>query len=142
MAAVGAAAHMATPPPLAGYTRLSAELGGGGATSLVYRERCEATQEVVAVKYMLRDPENFVANKRELRNHALAVHPHIAGVRTALLTPEHVILVTEICNGGDVLDWLNAQPGRRISEAVLRAVTAQVLSVRATVVPSQPACTC
>jgi hypothetical protein len=51
-------------------------------------------------------------------------------LRTALLTPGHVILVTEKCEKLNLLGWLKQQPGWRISEELLRAVTAQILSVR------------
>lgn len=127
----GAADRLPAPPPLPGYTRESAELGGGGATSLVYQERCNATGEVVAVKYMPRAELRLQAPggiDRELRAHALAVHPHVAGFRDVLLLPEWVAIVAELCEGHNLLTWLNQQPQRRATEAVARGIVAQILA--------------
>jgi serine/threonine protein kinase len=125
----GAADRLPDPPALPGYSRESAELGGGGATSLVYKERCIATGEVVAVKYMPRAELRLHGGiDRELPAHALAVHPHIAGFREALLLPEWVAIVAEMCEGHNLLAWLNAQPQQRATEAVARGIIAQILA--------------
>ncbi len=132
---MSAAARLPTPPALPGYTRVSAELGGGGANGLVYRERHEASGEIVAVKYLLRAelrlnvPEGDARPlfQRELRNHAQTAHPLIAGFRRVVLLPEWVAVVMELCEGANLLQWLNTQPNRRASEAVARGVVGQVL---------------
>ena len=128
-----AADRLPDPPALEGYTRLTGELGGGGATSLVYKERCERTGEAVAVKYMpraeLRAGDSSTSTiERELRNHALAVHQHIAGFREVKLMAEWVAVVSELCEGHNLLTWLNMQPERRATEAVARGVISQIMA--------------
>ena len=131
---MAAAQRLPTPPPLEGYTRESNELGGSGFNGVVFRERCNATGELVAVKYLWRAelqqaPSGSTSTlERELRNHALNIHPNIASFQKALLTPEWVAIVIELCEGKNLLAWLNEQPGNRASEALARGVIAQVLS--------------
>jgi serine/threonine protein kinase len=107
---------------------VSAELGGGGNTSLVYQERCDATGETVAVKYLPRAELKVEGIARELHTHAQAVHQHIAGFRECLLMPEWVAIVEELCEGHNLLAWLNQQPERRASEAVARGIITQILA--------------
>ena len=132
--AMAAADRLPEPPLLAGFTRTSDELGGGGANGLVFRARCDATQEDVAIKYLYRGElaarlDGITVLERELRNHALAVHPRIAGFRQAVLLPEWVAVVCELCEGTNLLTWLrDSQPGRRASEAVARGIVVQILT--------------
>ena len=56
------------------------------------------------------------------------MHPHIAGFREALLLPEWVAIVAEMCEGHNLLTWLNAQPQQRATEAVARGIIAQILA--------------
>ena len=132
---MAAAYRLPDPPALPGYTRESEEMGGGGANGLVFRARCDATRELVAIKYIYRaDLEQVTDSRttpleRELRNHALSVHPHIAGFRQAVLLPEWVAIVLELCEGrGNLLAWLNMQPQRQASETVARGIIVQILS--------------
>jgi serine/threonine protein kinase len=133
---MSAASRLCTPPALPGYTRASDELGGGGANGLVYRERDEASGEIVAVKYLYRAELTLVAHpngkppfQRELRNHALTGgHPLIAGFRRVELLQDWMAVVMELCEGANLLQWLNTQPRNRASEDVARGVVGQVLS--------------
>ena len=130
---MSAARRLPDPPALPGFTRTGGELGGGGANGLVFRALCDATQEPVAIKYLYRadlaaKADGMAYLERELRNHALSVHPHIAGLRQAVLLPEWVAIVCELCEGQNLLGWLNAQPGRQASEAVARGIVVQILS--------------
>ena len=130
---MSAARRLPDPPALPGFTRTSGELGGGGANGLVFRARCDATQEPVAIKYLYRGDlaaraDGVAVLERELRNHALSVHPHIAGFRQAVLLPEWVAIVCELCEGQNLLGWLNMQPQRQASEAVARGIMVQILS--------------
>ena len=125
------------PPPLAGYQRLCLVPGGNsGANGQVFRERCLATGEDVAVKYQqlsaLQNEDKRKSLVRELRNHAaLVAHPHrnIVGLRTAALLPgDWIAIVAELCEGDNLLKWLNGQSGIRATEVLALGVIAQVLS--------------
>eukprot|EP00877_Chromochloris_zofingiensis_P007647 jgi/Chrzof1/3135/Cz12g13050.t1 len=73
----------------------------------------KATGAVVAIKRIPR--EDLTESHRrqllaELRNHKkLSLHhyPHVVGFKNVFLTPQHVNIVMEYANGGDLLNWAN-----------------------------------
>jgi serine/threonine protein kinase len=123
-----ASSRLPAPPALPGFMRIC-ELGtNSGQNGVVFKELDTTANQHVAIKYMLRSELNADGVKRELRNHALAAHPHIASLRRAVLLPEWLVVVVELCQGDmNLLDWLNTQPGYRASENIARGIVKQLL---------------
>lgn len=145
------------PPPLDGYTR--ERFLGSGASGAVYAEREAASGLLLAVKYVpLSRMIPFKRFRRELlnaRRASAAAHPAVAcfvraaPVRTvptaggggrASSAVWGAAVVSELCDGEMLLDWVNREwaaararadvppERRRPDEALLRAAFVQVLS--------------
>lgn len=62
-----------------------------------------ATGRQVAIKFLRRDTLDAAAVVREVQNQrACAGHPHIVQLLDVFVTPRHLAIVLEHCNGGDL----------------------------------------
>ena len=126
------------PPPLDGYTRVPGGFLGAGASGRVYQERDDASNALVAVKYvpLASLGLNF---ERELENLRRVDSPFVARLFRACVVRAPgggvwgLAVVTELCEGPQLLQWVNdtweaaQQAGGRVDENTLRAVFVQVL---------------
>lgn len=87
---------------------LSAVLGRG-ATATVYRSICYQTCQKVAVKAI---QKRFVPNARrrlnEIQIHRAMDHPNILRLLDTFEDDKMLYLVTELCEGGNLRDYINA----------------------------------
>lgn len=107
-----------------GYTQLQfLQSGGFGAA---YKERDNATGEVVAIKYILRASRGTATLGRELINHRNMRHPHVIPFKKAILTDRFLAVVMEYADGGEVFGQV-CDLGR-LTEPEARCIFQQVTS--------------
>lgn len=135
---------MAEPPYLEPTRYQRQGFLGNGASGRVYAELDRTVNVLVAIKYV---PMSHVSPldrfQRELRNARLAAAAAVPCcarfVRAALVheadgSPWGCAIVSELCNGGELLHWINREWAaakaalQRPAEAPLRAAFVQVLS--------------
>ena len=54
-------------------------------------------------------------------------HPFVATLYSSFQTETHIYFVMEYCEGGELYETLQAEPGKRFSEATTRFYAAEVL---------------
>ncbi|KAF8721876.1 hypothetical protein HU200_022820 [Digitaria exilis] len=120
-----------TGSPLLGKYELGPLLGRG-TFAKVYRARCLAGGDPVAVK-VLDKPELTATGMaarvlREVSAMRRLRHPNVLRLHEVLATRSKVYLVMELAPGGDLLSRLASLPTRRLPEHAARRVFAQLVS--------------
>ncbi|KAK1861369.1 hypothetical protein I4F81_003953 [Pyropia yezoensis] len=106
-------------------------VGGGGR---VYAVRHVASTVVHAMKVVnkrgvLFSPSTLrnAVNERLALERIATGHPFLLPLRYAFQTSDHLFLVTELCDAGDLATHLKRQPGRRCSEDDTRFLAAELI---------------
>mmetsp|Transcript_57608 Transcript_57608/g.102181 ORF Transcript_57608/g.102181 Transcript_57608/m.102181 type:complete len:523 (+) Transcript_57608:3-1571(+) len=102
---------------------------GEGRTSKVYRAKRVRSGADVAIKMInkscIPDPE-MLRNEVEIHKHT--DHPHISRVFGTFHDDDHLYLLTELLEGGDLEEYLNCQTGGRLPEEDAMELFRQVIS--------------
>lgn len=106
-------------------------VGGGGR---VYAVRHVGSTTVHAMKVVnkrgvLFSPSTLrnAVNERLALERLSSGHPFLLPLRYAFQTADHLFLVTELCDAGDLATHLRKQPGRRCSEDDVRFLAAELI---------------
>ncbi|NJL72066.1 MAG: protein kinase, partial [Candidatus Competibacteraceae bacterium] len=104
------------------------ELGGGGMAEC-FRARERATGDLVFVKRVRVGSHDAAALQRESEIYARLQYmdcEHLLKIRDVKRTPEHVALVTELAEGGDLRQYVDSQVQKRLSSAVAAPIALQI----------------
>ncbi|MCX4239067.1 protein kinase domain-containing protein [Paraliomyxa miuraensis] len=104
------------------------ELGGGGMAEC-FRARDRATGTIVFLKRVQVDSHDLPALQRESDIYARLQYldcEHLLQVRDLKRTEEHVALVTDFAEGGDLRHYVDSQPHKRLSPAVAAPIALQI----------------
>jgi serine/threonine protein kinase len=100
---------------------------GKGSFSTVYRALNSKTREVVAIKVLdLKHVENEERLHKEIRILQALDHPNIVLLRDVIRDEEHLYLVMEYLEGGELFDYIIGHS--RLSEARARIIFRDLLS--------------
>mmetsp|Transcript_155831 Transcript_155831/g.283453 ORF Transcript_155831/g.283453 Transcript_155831/m.283453 type:complete len:540 (-) Transcript_155831:272-1891(-) len=90
---------------------------GAGATATVYRARSLRTDADVALKVITKksipDPEML---RMEIRIHKKTDHPNISRLLQTYEDDDYLYVITELCPGGDLEDYMDCMRTRHFSE--------------------------
>jgi len=105
---------------------------GAGATAEVYRAKSVRTNADVALKVV---DKNRIPDQEMLRNeiqiHMHTDHPHVSRLLQTFEDDDSLYLITELCKGGDLEEYMDCMRGRHFSEAdALHLFKQMVASVR------------
>lgn len=105
--------------------------GGGGR---VYTVRPMGSGTPLAMKVVAKRGVLFntstlrnAVNERLALERTAAGHPFLLPLRYAFQTPDHMFLVTELCEAGDLATYLQAQPQQRCEEDDVRFLAAELI---------------
>lgn len=123
------------PPPSAAQVEaelpayeLLEELGGGGMAEC-FKARERATGELVFMKRVRVGSNDQAALQRESEIYARLQYiecDHLMQVRDLVRTGEHVALVTELADGGDLRHFVVSQPQKRLAPAAAAPIALQI----------------
>jgi len=106
-------------------------VGGGGR---VFAVRHAASGAVLAMKVINKQGVLFTpstlrnaVNERLALEQTAAGHPFLLPLRYAFQTPDHLFLLTELCEAGDLATHLRRQPQRRCGQDDLRFLAAELV---------------
>eukprot|EP00873_Tetraselmis_striata_P029145 jgi/Tetstr1/449409/TSEL_036504.t1 len=130
LGAPGSWADWSAHPVLEHY--LPEAIVGTGASSKVYRARCRASGDIVALKVVYRQKPNLSASRYEVLRSEAAVltkikdHPNIVTMLEYYEDERQLVMVLELLQGGEVLTELKSI--HRYSEKVAAALCREMLS--------------
>ncbi|KAK9837894.1 hypothetical protein WJX74_007403 [Apatococcus lobatus] len=99
------------------YYEFVADLAAG-AFGFVQKARDKETNDLVAIKFMVRGKKTITRNVlREITNHQRLLHPHIVQFKEVFLTNTHLAIVMEFAAGGDLFTRVRDHNGMTENEA-------------------------
>jgi hypothetical protein len=102
---------------------------GKGSFGKVNLAMHKLTGKLVAVKSLnkkhLQEKGSLKKVMREIDLHKVLMHPNIIHLYETFETEKHIILVTELCTGGDLLNYVRKR--RKLSENVAKFIFKQII---------------